>query len=307
MTIVKADQDQLGSIQQLLRTAHFRYADLGQEDLPSLLRRSLTAVGQDNGLLWGFIGVQLETRPTTMPADAPTRAHLRGVALDRRRRPTQDIPALLDVIFTQVQSSEYPVQFLCYGAETWLDVALHAAGFDEVESVQFFQLERLERRVGSLPSPPVHVELMPARPEHLLELAQMDIAAFPPLWHFGRRDLFEMLMRCRVQVAMQQGEIVGYTALCANSQQEVQLARLAVRPDRQGQGIGQVLLNDAIRYAATAYKVLVLNTQTTNTRSQRLYRGYGFKPIGTPVPVLARTVSPAAPAERPGSVQSDRL
>lgn len=304
MSIVKADLDQLSNVQQLLKTAHFRYADLGQEDLPGILRRALTAIGEEGHSLWGFVGVQLETRPTTMPADAPTRAHVRGVALDRRRRPNQDVPDLLNVIFQQAEPVDHPIQFLCYGAETWLDVALHQAGFDEVESVQFFQLERLERRVASLPEAPAHLQLAPGRPDHLLELAQLDIAAFPPLWHFGRRDLFEMLMRCRVQIALQQGEIVGYTALCANSRDEAQLARLAVRPDQQGQGVGRALLNDAIRYAAEEYSLLVLNTQTTNTRSQRLYRGYGFKPLGSPVPVLARTLMPTVLAERPDSMES---
>lgn len=302
MSIAKADLDHLTKVQQFLKAAHFRYADLGQEDLPNLLRRSLTAIGEDDGALWGFVGVQLEARPTTMPDDAPTRAHVRGVALDRRRRPNEDVPALLDAIFEQVRSSEYPIQFLCYGAETWLDTALHQAGFDEVESVQFFQLERLERRMASLPEPPTQVQLAPGRPDHLLELARLDVAAFPPLWHFGRRDLFEMLIRCRVQVAIQQGQIVGYTALCANSRDEVQLARLAVRPDRQGQGIGRALLNDAIRHAAGEFNVLVLNTQTTNARSQRLYRGYGFKPLGSPVPVLSRTLPVSA--EKPDGVES---
>lgn len=306
MSIVKADLAQLSDVQQLLKTAHFRYADLGQEDVPAILQRALTAIGEERGALWGFVGVQLEARPTTMPTDAPTRAHVRGVALDRRRHPNEDVPDLLNVVFHQSEQTEHPVQFLCYGAENWLDEALHHAGFDEIESVQFFQLERLERRVAALPEAPTQLKLTPGRPEYLLELAQLDIAAFPPLWHFGRRDLFEMLMRCRVQIAMQRGEIVGYTALCANTHDEVQLARLAVRPDTQGQGVGRALLNDAIRYAAEDYSVLVLNTQTTNARSQRLYRGYGFKQLGSAVPVLARTLIPSKPLERPGRIEPSR-
>jgi ribosomal protein S18 acetylase RimI-like enzyme len=119
-------------------------------------------------------------------------------------------------------------------------------------------------------------------------LAGLDAAAFPPLWHFGVKDLFEMLMRCRVQLAWWQGQLAGYAALCANNRSEGQLARLAVHPSFQGRGIGRALLADAITYAAQEFAVLVLNTQVTNTRSQTLYRGFGFRAIGLPVAVLAR-------------------
>ena len=119
----------------------------------------------------------------------------------------------------------------------------------------------------------------------------VDAATFDPLWHFGRRDLFELLMRGRMQVAWWEGQMVGYNAVCANSQSEGQLARLAVHPNFQGRGIGRALVSDAIRYAAGEFSVLVLNTQINNNRSQSLYRGLGFRPIGMSLAVLGLTVA----------------
>lgn len=302
MSIIRAEPDYLTDIQRLLQTAYYRYVDLSHEDLPDLLQKAPTAVGVEDSQVWGFLGVQPEMRPSTLPPDAPTRVQVRGLALERQRRPVIDVEPLFAAVIDQLLGkqngeppSQYDLQLLCYGSDSWLGSALAAAGFRQIEAVQFYQLDRLHRHIADLPAAPRPLELAPAAPEALLPLAELDIAAFPPLWHFGRRDLFEMLIRCRVQAAWWQGHLAGYTAICANNRKEAQLARLAVHPDLQGLGIGRALVADAIRYAAGEFGVLVLNTQTTNTRSQRLYRGFGFRTIGEPVPVLAHTIGARAP------------
>ena len=307
MPIAQAQPDQLAAVQRLLQTAHYRYLDMGLEDLPALLRQSPTAVGEDAGALWGFLGVQVEERPPTMPAAAPTRAHVRAVAIQAYHRPGRELGELLEVVLRQHAGQTHAgqthagqthagqthaVQYLCYGGDYWLSPALQEAGFAQVEAVQFYQLERLTRRAQELPPPLPGLAFSPARPEDLDALAWLDAATFDPLWHFGRRDLFELLLRGRVQVAWWEGELAGYSALGANTRREGQLARLAVHPAFQGRGMGRALLADAIRYAATEYAVLVLNTQVTNTRSQMLYRSLGFRTLGTPIPVFARQEAP---------------
>jgi ribosomal-protein-alanine N-acetyltransferase len=298
MPIVPATPTHLTAIKYLLDHGAYRYVDLGAEDLPTLVQRGPNAVGEDGGNIWGFLGIQVEERPPTMPADAPTRAYLRGVALARGRRPAVDVAQLLAAVTPQLPalagSNGAAVQMLAYGTEWWLSAALFTAGFVEVEAVQFYQLDRLRVRRERLPPSVPGVHFSPGRPDYLDTLAALDAAAFPPLWHFGRRDLFEMLMRCRVQLAWWDSRLAGYTALCANSRREGQLARIAVHPELQGYGIGRALLTDAVQYTADYYNVLILNTQTTNDRAQRLYRSFGFTPLGAPVAVLARQqISPA--------------
>jgi ribosomal protein S18 acetylase RimI-like enzyme len=292
MPLLRATPNHLPTINQLLQNAYYRYVDMGLEDLPGLLDHASTALGveQSQGRAWGFLGVQVEERPLTMPSHAPTRAHLRAVAFQHNHPPEIELGKLMGLIVEE-QNEQYPVQYLCYGAEYWLSKSLNEAGFTQVEAVQFYQLDRLRIRVPTLPPTPPELSFTPLYPSQLDELAILDAATFDPLWHFGRRDLFELLMRGRMQVAWWEGEMVGYSAVCANSQSEGQLARLAVHPAFQGRGIGRALLSDAIRYAAGEFSVLVLNTQINNSRSQSLYRGLGFRPIGMSLSVLGLTVA----------------
>lgn len=292
MPLLRATSNHLVAINQLLQSAHYRYVDMGMEDLPGLINKFQAIVGleQSQGRAWGFLGVQVEERPLTMRAYAPTRAHLRAVAFQHNHPPEIELGRLLTLIL-QEQAEPNPVQYLCYGAEYWLSTALHEAGFSQVEAVQFYQLDRLRSRLSSLPPTPSELIFTPLYPAQIDELAILDAATFDPLWHFGRRDLFELLIRGRMQVAWWAGRMVGYSAVCANSASEGQLARLAVHPDYQGHGVGRALLSDSIRYAAGEFTVLVLNTQVNNERSQALYRGFGFRPIGIALSVLGLTVA----------------
>lgn len=288
MPIVVATPEHLSGVRRLLQTAAYRYLDIGSEDISALLSRAHGAVGEESGTLWGYFGVQLEDRPATLLPDAPTRAYVRAWAVQRPMRPVAVLREMLHLIQAAVAQPAPGVQIICYGSDPWVNHSLSENGFVEAEQVQFYELDRLPRRVAALPAPPADVRLTPGHPDHLTELARMDAAAFPPLWHFGTKDLFEMLVRCRVQIAWCDGRMVGYTAVCTNNRSEVQLARLAVHPAWQGKGVGRLLLSDTIRYAAQEFERLVLNTQTTNHRSQKLYQGFGFRPIGLPIPVLVR-------------------
>ena len=292
MPLLRPTHAQLADINHLLQSAYYRYVDMGMEDLPKLLDRPSTAVGieQSQGKVWGFVGVQVEDRPLTMPAHAPTRANQRAVAFLHSHPPEIELVRLKGVI-VQAQQEPYPVQYLCYGAEQWLSKSLQEAGFQQVEAVQFYQLDRLRHRLASLPPVPPALTFTALYPAQLDDLAILDAATFDPLWHFGRRDLFELLMRGRMQVAWWEGQMAGYSAVCANSPSEGQLARLAVHPDFQGRGVGRALMSEAIRYAAGEFSVLVLNTQVNNSRSQALYRGLGFRPIGISLSVLGLTVA----------------
>jgi ribosomal protein S18 acetylase RimI-like enzyme len=292
MPLLRATPNHLPAINQLLQSAYYRYVDMGMEDLPGLVSNNAAALGleQSQGRAWGFVGVQVEDRPLTMPNDAPTRAHLRAVAFQHNHPPEIELSRLMGLI-VETQNGPYPVQYLCYGAEYWLSKSLGEAGFTQVEAVQFYQLDRLRSRLASLLPDPPDISLAPLYPAQIDELAVLDAATFDPLWHFGRRDLFELLMRGRMQVAWSGGRMAGYNAVCANSPSEGQLARLAVHPDFQGRGVGRALLSDAIRYAAGEFSVLVLNTQINNSRSQALYRGMGFRPIGMSLAVLGLIVA----------------
>jgi ribosomal-protein-alanine N-acetyltransferase len=298
MFAITATPDHLAEVRRLLRESRRRFADLGIEDLPGLLERGVAVLGWADGTAWGFLGIQVEERPPTLPPGWPARGHLRGFALDVERVPGARldmlVPILMDGAAERLARWSYPVQVLCYGHERWVVDLLSANGFMVVEEVVFFQLDRLSRRAAMLPAAPSVARLEPARIEQLEELAQMDAETFDPISHFGRKDLLETMMRCRVQVAWMGEQLAGYSALATDSTTEAQLARLAVHPRWQGQGIGRQLLDDSLRYAAFAgFDTVVLNTQRNNERSRRLYQHFGFRPVGRAVPVLGRTFAGA--------------
>jgi ribosomal protein S18 acetylase RimI-like enzyme len=64
------------------------------------------------------------------------------------------------------------------------------------------------------------------------------------------------------------------------------LARLAVHPSAQGGGVGAALLHDLIqRFMRRGVGSITVNTQASNTRSQRLYQRFGFERNGYDLPV----------------------
>lgn len=303
MPVKRATLEHLVEIRALLRHARRAYSDFGLEDLPDLLGRGTAVVGISDGEMWGTACVVVEDRPATLPRAAPTRAHLRCIAVKQGYSPA---PAVNDLITTLVDTLTAnhtathtgPLLMVSYGMYDWVCQGLSRNGFDLVDTVEFFQIDDLEKHLAQRPPPTPDLVLHPAEPELFGQLAALDATAFPPLWHFGERDLVELCMRCRVQVAYhtadaeQAHEPVGYSAVCYNSREEAQLARLAVAPGYQGRGIGRALLWDSIQdAAATQHKILVLNTQSNNHRSQRLYLGMGFRSMGETLPVLGRLLN----------------
>lgn len=106
----------------------------------------------------------------------------------------------------------------------------------------------------------------------------------------------------RTFVVEEEGQVVGYYALAAGSVEfedaparikkglghypipVVLLARLAVRVDHQGQGLGKALLKDAmIRTATTAESVGVraMLVHTMHEGAAEFYRHFGFEPSPT--------------------------
>ncbi|WP_323375593.1 ribosomal protein S18-alanine N-acetyltransferase [Streptomyces alkaliterrae] len=74
--------------------------------------------------------------------------------------------------------------------------------------------------------------------------------------------------------------IVGYAGLAAvDGTGDVQT--IAVAPDREGRGLGALLLTELLA-AATAFDCheVLLEVRVDNSRAQRLYQRFGFEPIG---------------------------
>jgi ribosomal protein S18 acetylase RimI-like enzyme len=268
------------------------YLSGGREDLPDLLNRAVTVVGEDEARrLWGFVAFQIEVRPGSLPPSAPDRVPLRAAALAPGFFSNRSLSSLLDTALVTLRSLARPLQIYAITNHPWLNSPLEEVGFQQVDQIRFYL--RTQRSLPSVPSP---ATLRPIQEQDLGPLAQLDSETFDPLWHMGRADLIQLCFTARIQVAEHEGKLVGYTATTVNipvppsyQQAEAQIVRLAVHPSMQRRGIGHQLLVDSIRYAheQSAYRVQ-LNTQESNKASQRLYESYQFRRQGQNVPVLSR-------------------
>ncbi len=80
-------------------------------------------------------------------------------------------------------------------------------------------------------------------------------------------------------VAVEGSEVVGYAGLLA-VQHEADVQTVAVRADRQGRGLGAVLVSDLLAEAARrACTQVLLEVRADNEPALRLYAGLGFEPI----------------------------
>jgi ribosomal-protein-alanine N-acetyltransferase len=136
------------------------------------------------------------------------------------------------------------------------------------------------------------VHVRPVHPGDFPALVALDEAAFDPLWRYVSQTFAHALGSLPYFVVAElAGQTIGYLF---SSQQgdRGHLIRVAVHPDYQGCGIGARLLTEAIEFFRTeGVKVVTLNTQKDNTISQRLYRRFGFRPMGEEALVLKRDLA----------------
>lgn len=128
-------------------------------------------------------------------------------------------------------------------------------------------------------------------PADLPRVAEIDRDAFQPLW---RNTLDELQSALSVSfyatVGLIADQIMGYQISTANPQGG-HLARLAVDPAYQGEGIAIKILDDLLESATQRGMVEVsVNTQRENQRSLALYQKFGFSLSEEAYPVLSYRV-----------------
>jgi ribosomal-protein-alanine N-acetyltransferase len=216
------------------------------------------------------------------------RALLRGVGLVDDWPMRAYLEALLPPTLHRLCSQE--VTSLAYiGNDRWLtEPLLRVWDFSVQNSVVTYTKKDLS--IPMRGNQQVHVR--PAYPGDFPALVALDEAAFDPLWCNASQTFAHALENLPYFVVAElAGQTVGY--LFSNRQGDRgHLIRVAVHPDYQGRGIGARLLTDAIEFfRMEKVKVVTLNTQKDNAVSQRLYRRFGFRPMGEEAFVLKRDLT----------------
>lgn len=169
-----------------------------------------------------------------------------------------------------------------------------AAGFEVTE-----HLHLLSHDLRSLPLTQAPIEsLRRCGRQDRAEVLDLDQVAFDPFWRLDDAGLDEALgatPHTRFRVASPQGVtseaaegIVGY-AITGRAGRRGYLQRLAVHPQIQRQGVGTLLVVDALRWLRRwRVERAMVNTQLANERALALYERLGFRREPSGLSVLAR-------------------
>lgn len=164
----------------------------------------------------------------------------------------------------------------------WIKSYLRELEFHFVEDVV-----TLERQSALLPDmPPLPVSVRAFLPQDADAVTAIDQAAFTTPWQMTLEEIRQAQRIAEVAtVAEMNQQVVGFQ-ISTLYRDGAHLARLAVSPQYQGQGIGSVLLHDLLRrFTQRRIPSITVNTQISNLRSQRLYRAFGFQRNGYDLPV----------------------
>lgn len=159
---------------------------------------------------------------------------------------------------------------------------LEPFGFERVDDLLYYLMDPIQAGAA-------HPLVRPAEVADLPELLELDHASFPRPY---QRGLNEMTVHVEgtslVKVAEDEGGIFGFSILQPLGER-YHLGAVGVHPDRQRQGWGRILFQEAVHAAREAGATsLGLTTQVSNTPSRRIYETAGMtsERLG---PVWART------------------
>ena len=174
--------------------------------------------------------------------------------------------------------------------QSWFQQALAASGFENRQ--QIVMLEWQHQPWVSSGADGIRIRKMTEA--DLNQVVDNDNAAFNPLWHNSLDTLRLAFSQSLIAtVAENSHGIFGYQISTGHGQR-AHLARLAVRPEVQGQGVGRALLSDLFhRVTQKGIARLSVNTQSDNITSLSLYKKMGFQRTGEEYPVYTFNV-PAA-------------
>jgi ribosomal-protein-alanine N-acetyltransferase len=173
-------------------------------------------------------------------------------------------------------------------AKAWFQNILRSSGFEKLQNIVL--LEWTSRLLDARPLPSgINIRTMHA--DDISAITETDAAAFESLWHNSRGALEKAYTQAVcATVAETAGRVIGYQ-LSTGNPLGAHLARLAVRPEAQGRGVGSALVNDLIlRLNPRNMARLSVNTQADNAASLALYRKIGFVHTGEQYPVYVYRV-----------------
>jgi ribosomal protein S18 acetylase RimI-like enzyme len=213
------------------------------------------------------------------PPDPPEVAWMRLFAVS----PDWDIADAWNALWPAAHEDLWGITVAAIPLQGWFSQQLTSAKFARTHQVAMLTWEEQGLPPESI-VPDCILRLMNF--DDLATVKKLDAEAFGPIWQQSM-DMLEIAFQqaAVATVAEDEDGIIGYQISTAGSGGG-HLARLAVHPRVQGQGVGYALARDMLAqfYRRGALKVTV-NTQIDNEASLALYQKAGFRRTGEVYPV----------------------
>ena len=259
-------------IERLLRTSEYVYQRFLVEELPLLLKHSLSVGIFHDSSMYGFLLSQTVHPPCAWIGGF-------GVSWTESRSYLDILDTLLAHLYSSLIT--HGIRYLHYSGnnsdQDWLRDILLPHGF-----VPYCLLYSYDKFGYSIPSR--GNQEVTIRPVNLVgaqsdmgSLLAIEEACFDDLWRYDAVTFADIAAtHPYFVVAELDGNVVGYQ-FNATDDENGYLIRIAVHPSVEGQGIGTRFMAEAIDFFEQAdVSRIMLNTEEKNTHAHRLYEWFGF-------------------------------
>jgi ribosomal-protein-alanine N-acetyltransferase len=192
--------------------------------------------------------------------------------------------SLWEVAYKEIARANTQTYVAAIVVKQWFQSLLLSSGFKLKQNIVLLELKNDNIRFFSAPH---GIRVRPMQDADMPAVAQVDLAAFGQFWHNTEPALQSARLQCAVAtVAEDDSGVIGYQ-LSTKNPLGAHLARLGVKPEAQGRGVGSVLVSHLIQSLGTSrLDRLSVNTQEDNTASLALYKKIGFARTGEHFPVF---------------------
>lgn len=220
------------------------------------------------------------------PADPSHASWIRIFAADLYTSPSRIFGELLEKNVEWHKEKGKSSSLACLGLSDWFIHILQDLQFVHHQDVVMMIYDR---DFATSPSQNLtHGNLREMRLEDLPAVTEVDNSAFEPMWQLSETDLYHAFQKTSYKTLIEvEGKIIAYQ-MSTESDFKAHLARIAVSPTLQNQGLGTRLIMDALYHfiVKKGLNNVTLNTQSTNKTSLHVYQRCGFRLTGEQFPVF---------------------
>jgi ribosomal-protein-alanine N-acetyltransferase len=224
------------------------------------------------------------TAALACPEDPPHVAWIRFFGYHQSLSSTQAWTSLWGAVCNEMADAKTQTYIAAIVVKRWFQSLLFSSGFELKQNIVLLELKNENLKSFSVPH---GIRIRAMQDEDMSAVAQVDLAAFGQFWHNTEGSLQRARLQCAsTTVAEDDSGVIGYQ-LSTKNPLGAHLARLGVRPEAQGRGVGSALVSHLIQtFDANHLDMLSVNTQADNVASLSLYKKLGFVLTGEQFPVL---------------------